>query len=36
LDGELAGKGHDYSIKKAEQKAAEQAWISLSEKNLPE
>lgn len=30
VNGELAGKGHDYSIKKAEQKAAEQAWRNFS------
>ncbi|HAK00506.1 MAG TPA: ribonuclease III [Bacteroidales bacterium] len=33
IQGELVGKGHDYSIKKAEQKAAEQAWIIFAEKN---
>jgi len=32
IDGELTGKGHDYSIKKAEQKAAEQAWKLLADK----
>jgi len=34
IDGALAGKGHDYSIKKAEQKAAEQAWKNLSSQFL--
>jgi len=32
IDGALTGKGHDYSIKKAEQKAAEQAWQLLADK----
>ncbi|HSV76631.1 MAG TPA: ribonuclease III [Bacteroidales bacterium] len=32
IDGVLTGKGHDYSIKKAEQKAAEQAWKLLADK----
>ena len=36
VEGTLAGKGHDYSIKKAEQKAAEQAWVKFIERNSPE
>jgi dsRNA-specific ribonuclease len=34
IDGEAYGKGADYSIKGAEQLAAEKTWQMLVEKNM--